>query len=128
MVEEIKESAAAVSFKIDDVPDQNQLYKNQSAPAKELKREISIGTVLKNHKQWVKNQVKEEFISGAAEVETTYGNIGEKIKEYQACFVFSPNKTIDSAKVSLTLLPGSIKPGIAKIEQVMADFQDNKIP
>jgi len=55
-------------------------------------------------------------------VETTYGNIGDKIKEYQACYVFSPNKTIDKTKISLTLLPGSIKPGIAKIEQVMADF------
>jgi hypothetical protein len=83
--------------------------------------------VLNNLEKWVQNQVKEEFISGAAEVETTYGDVAEKIKEYQACYVFSPNKTIDKTKVSLTLLPGSIKPGIAKIEKVMADFKDNKI-
>jgi len=60
-------------------------------------------------------------------VETTYGDKVESIKEYQACYVFSPNKTIDKTKVSLTLLPGSIKPGIAKIEKVMTDFKDNKI-
>ena len=87
---------------------------------------MSIGTVLRNHDKWVPNQVKEEFISGSALVETTYGKVGEKIKEYQACYVFSPNKSIDKTKVSLTLLPGYIKPGIAKIEQIMADFKDKK--
>ena len=129
MEEEIKESASpVVSFKIDDIPDKPQLYPNQSAPAKPLlKKENSVGAVLNNLEKWVQNQVKEEFISGAAEVETTYGDVAEKIKEYQACYVFSPNKTIDKTKVSLTLLPGSIKPGIAKIEKVMTDFKDNKI-
>lgn len=129
MEEEIKESASPVfSFKIEDIPDIPQLYPNQSAPAKPLlKKENSVGAVLNNLEKWVQNQVKEEFISGAAEVETTYGDVAEKIKEYQACYVFSPNKTIDKTKVSLTLLPGSIKPGIAKIEKVMADFKDNKI-
>ena len=129
MEEEIKESASPVfSFKIEDIPDIPQLYPNQSAPAKPLlKKENSVGAVLNNLEKWVQNQVKEEFISGAAEVETTYGDGAEKIKEYQACYVFSPNKTIDKTKVSLTLLPGSIKPGIAKIEKVMADFKDNKI-
>ena len=61
-------------------------------------------------------------------METTYGSEPEKIKEYQACYVFSPTKTIDKTKVSLTLLPGSIKPGIAKIEKILADFEDKKIP
>ena len=55
-------------------------------------------------------------------METTYGNVSEKIKEFQACYVFSPNKTIDKTKISLTLLPSSIKPVIAKIEKIMADF------
>ena len=78
--------------------------------------------------KWINNCVKEELISGDAIVETTYGSgPSEKIKEFEACYVFSPNKTNDKTKISLTLLPGSAKLGIAKIETVMNDFANNNV-
>ena len=78
--------------------------------------------------KWINNCVKEELISCDAIVETTYGSgPSKKIKEFEACYVFSPNKTNDRTKISLTLLPGSAKLGIAKIETVMNDFSNNNV-
>ena len=61
-------------------------------------------------------------------IQTTYGpQPQEKIKEFQACYVFSPNKCSDKNKVALSLMPGAVTLGIGKIETILKDFADNKI-
>ena len=80
-------------------------------------------------KNWIDNHVKDTKIGGNTLMTVTYDPKEEikdkdpkkevKIREYQACYVFSPSKYTDRNKVSLSLLPGVFTLRIGKIETIL---------
>ena len=57
--------------------------------------------------EWLEQTIVQEVIQGQEDVTITYGqNKGQKVKSFQACYVFSPKEARGSNGVLLTELLG----------------------